>query len=410
MVADFHRRGVRVLFPMMMWDQGTRDPGKPWPDAIAELMKEIDADGINGDTQDGVPLAFSLAAEKIGHPLAFEPEGGPSDEAAALERDDLGPVQVSVRSHGGPLSWLETAPHGQYQRPLESATRPTTCNSPSSTAKAGRAGRTSGASGTGSRPRDAEATRRVATIERAVAPFLVSQDWEPFYPMQQLRRLRQPLADGRPHLVDDREPQRIRRVQRQQMSVPRKRDALFRPLSRRGTEARAPRASDCSSFPIEAHGFGAVLAIHGAPDEQAGSPAGAHEDDDGAPLSSYSHEWQACPSKHRRRFPRPRRPPTRPKEWSKFPAANFVFKVQGIEIEGSDDIGVDVQYPWERFAAPLSTSSGCTSIRSTSTSIRSPMRSSRSSSMPRIIIRRTTLNFLRDWKNGNYPQAGATSR
>ena len=23
MVADFHRRGVRVLFPMMMWDQGT---------------------------------------------------------------------------------------------------------------------------------------------------------------------------------------------------------------------------------------------------------------------------------------------------------------------------------------------------------------------------------------------------
>ncbi len=59
MVADFHRRGVRVLFPMMMWDQGTRDPGEPWPDAIAKLMAAIDADGINGDTQDGVPLAFS---------------------------------------------------------------------------------------------------------------------------------------------------------------------------------------------------------------------------------------------------------------------------------------------------------------------------------------------------------------
>ena len=34
-------------------------------------------------------------------------------------------------------------------------------------------------------PRDGEATRRVATIERAVAPFLASQDWEPFYPMRQ---------------------------------------------------------------------------------------------------------------------------------------------------------------------------------------------------------------------------------
>ena len=65
MIADFHRRGVRVLFPMMMWDQGTRDPGEPWPQAIADLMKEIGADGINGDTQDGVPLAFSEAADKI---------------------------------------------------------------------------------------------------------------------------------------------------------------------------------------------------------------------------------------------------------------------------------------------------------------------------------------------------------
>jgi hypothetical protein len=75
MVADFHRRGVRVLFPMMMWDQGTRDPGMSWKDAIASLMAEVGADGINGDTQDGVPLAFSLAADKTGHLLAFEPEG-----------------------------------------------------------------------------------------------------------------------------------------------------------------------------------------------------------------------------------------------------------------------------------------------------------------------------------------------
>ncbi len=58
-------------------------------------MKEIDADGVNGDTQDGVPLAFSLAAERVGHPLAFEPEGGPARRGAGVERDDMGPVQVS---------------------------------------------------------------------------------------------------------------------------------------------------------------------------------------------------------------------------------------------------------------------------------------------------------------------------
>ena len=45
-------------------------------------------------------------------------------------------------------------------------------------------------------PRDAEATRRVATIERGVAPFLVSPDWEPHGADAALRRLRQSLAAG----------------------------------------------------------------------------------------------------------------------------------------------------------------------------------------------------------------------
>src|SRR5437879_11649125 len=32
-------------------------------------------------------------------------------------------------------------------------------------------------------PRDGEATRRVASLERAIAEYLVSRDWEPLYPM-----------------------------------------------------------------------------------------------------------------------------------------------------------------------------------------------------------------------------------
>src|ERR1700686_3191573 len=85
MIADFHGRGVRVLFPMMMWDQGPADPGQAWPDAIASLMKEIGADGINGDPQDGVPRAYVEASEKIGHSLVFQPEGGPHDEAVSYD-------------------------------------------------------------------------------------------------------------------------------------------------------------------------------------------------------------------------------------------------------------------------------------------------------------------------------------
>ena len=61
----------------------------------------------------------------------------------------------------------------------------------------------------GINPRDAEATRRVAAIERGVAPFLVSPDWEPLYPMHSygVYASRWPL--GRQDRLDHRQPQRL---------------------------------------------------------------------------------------------------------------------------------------------------------------------------------------------------------
>ncbi len=56
-------------------------------------------------------------------------------------------------------------------------------------------------------PRDAEATRRVATIERAVAPFLVSQEWEPFYSDASVWGLCEPVAAGVADGMDDRQSQ-----------------------------------------------------------------------------------------------------------------------------------------------------------------------------------------------------------
>jgi len=34
----------------------------------------------------------------------------------------------------------------------------------------------------------------------------------------------------------------------------------------------------------------------------------------------------------------------------KIPGGDFAFKVEGIEVEGHNDVGVDVQYPWEKDA------------------------------------------------------------
>src|SRR5262249_53467119 len=88
MVADFHRRGVRVLFPVMLWDQGTRDFGAREEQALAEELAEVGADGINGDTMAAVPRSYRVASDKTGHPLAFEPEHLSVDEALAYNNMD----------------------------------------------------------------------------------------------------------------------------------------------------------------------------------------------------------------------------------------------------------------------------------------------------------------------------------
>ena len=58
MVEDFHRRGVKVLFPMMMWDQGPEMKASRMG-SNCRIDESCDADGVNGDTQDGVPVAFA---------------------------------------------------------------------------------------------------------------------------------------------------------------------------------------------------------------------------------------------------------------------------------------------------------------------------------------------------------------
>ena len=61
----FHRRGVKVFLPTMPWDNGTRREGEPdWEADRASSSRRVGADGINGDTYNGVPRAFFDACER----------------------------------------------------------------------------------------------------------------------------------------------------------------------------------------------------------------------------------------------------------------------------------------------------------------------------------------------------------
>ena len=64
------------------------------------------------------------------------------------------------------------------------------------------------------------------------------------------------------------------------------------------------------------------------------------------PLSSYSAEWKFLPQQMVP-IEKTKSSSTTPENMVRVPAGDFTFKVDGIEIEGFNDVGVDVQYPWE---------------------------------------------------------------
>ncbi len=346
MIAEFHARGVRVLFPMMMWDQGTRDPGMSWPDSIASLMKEVGADGINGDTQDGVPLAFSTAADKVGHPLVFEPEGGPSDEALAWNIMTWGQYSYPFVPMVDKYKWLEPRHmvniSDRWKHDKTDNLQFAFFNGVGWESWENVWGIWNGIT-----PRDAEATRRVATMERAVAPFLISAGWEPLVPMLRygIYASQWPAGNQTVWTIVNRNDYDVEGPQIELAVTP---GVRYFDLYQ-GTEltpAKNQAGKNVLSFPIEAHGYGALLASSSAPDGGIQKLMSTMKNLSATPLATYSHEWKVVPQQIVP-IAAVKPPAGQPADLVKIPEGDFNFRVSGIEIEGFNDIGVDVQYPWE---------------------------------------------------------------
>ncbi len=347
MVADFHRRGVKVLFPFMPWDQGTRDAGMEDWNAIAKLMAEVGADGINGDTLRGIPRAFRTASDALGHPLALEPEHAfPSPfEALAWNNMEWGYWQYPNAPMVSAFKWLEPRHmvnvcdrwnHSKVDN-LQYAFF----------------------NGVGYESweniwgiwnqitaRDAEALRRVAAIERAMAKFLVSPEWQPYAETEQtgIFASRWPLGNSTLWTMVNRTQYDI---EGRQLRVPVQSGMHYFDLWH-GVEL-TPEADEGHSFlnfSIEAHGFGAILATADASDGSLQKLLAEMKQLSARPLSSYSADWTFAPQKI---VPIEKTSPasTIPDGMVLVPATDFTFKVDGIELEGFNDVGVDVQYPWE---------------------------------------------------------------
>jgi iron(II)-dependent oxidoreductase len=166
-------------------------------------------------------------------------------------------------------------------------------------------------------------------------------------------------------------------------------------------QARPGRRS-VLSFPIEAKGYGAILASNGAPDETISLLIVKMKAASATRLSSYSHEWKVLPQQIVP-IPATKVASQAPSGMIKIPEADFLFKVSGIEIEGSNDIGVDVQYSWEdaprRFHEHLMrlNSFYIDEYPVTNAQFREFMDATH-------YRPKDDLNFLRGWSNGTFPK------
>jgi formylglycine-generating enzyme required for sulfatase activity len=393
MVADFHRRGVRVFFPTMPWDQGTRDEGLPFAEAAARLMADLHADGINGDTFTGIPFSFREASDATRHPVVLEPE-------VAMESDEM--VRWNIQSWGywgynfiptvSRYKWLEPRHMvnicRRWARDHTDDLQHAFFNGVGFESWENIWGIWNGLT-----PRDAEALRRMSTVERQFAEFLVSPEWEPHTSTLQygVYASRFPTAGRTLWTVVNRNEYP---VAGEQLAVPVSDGVRWFDVWN-GKELRPENGR--LSFPVEAQGFGAILAAPAADEAFLARMSKLAA----VPLATLSREWRSIPqtlveiaaTKPSREVPAGMVP---------IPAGEFEFEVHGVEIEGGNSDGVDVQYPWEPSAR---------------------RHHHRRMSMKSFFMDRTPVtnqqfaaflnasgyrpkdghNFLREWKNGSYP-------
>ena len=346
MVEDFHKHGVRVLFPVMVWDQGTHDEGIPNWESTAKLMAEIGADGINGDTLDGMPKAFRDASDKTGHPIVFEPEGYPSSNEMlnynsmnwGYWRYPFAPLISESKlidpRHMVNISdrWNRSKTNNLQAAFINGAGLETWENVWSIW--------------NGITPRGAESIRRVAAVDRAIALFLISPDWEPLTPTEQFGVFATgwPLDGEKVFTLMNRNEYNVTGPQ---LELPYAASLHYYDLWH-GIELKPEQQGHTVtlSFEIEAHGYGALLVTPELKNPAIQALLKASKTWNATPLNSLSDIWIPLPQQVVP-IAKTAIPKADPADMVKLPTTDFLFRVSGMEIEGDNGAGVDVQYPWE---------------------------------------------------------------
>jgi formylglycine-generating enzyme required for sulfatase activity len=345
-VDAFHRRGVRVLFPINLWDQGTRAEGVPDSAAIARLMADVGADGLNGDTLAGFPPVFRRESDAAGRPLALEPTDSPPAMALSWNTMSWGLCwKYSFQPLLSTFKWLEPR-HMVHVAPRWGRDKTNDLQF----AFFNGAGIVTWENIWGIwnelTARDRAALRRTAAVLRSYPELLSSRDWQPFWPVEQPGVFASAFpGDSRTlwTLVNRNEQE----VSGPQLRIPHVEGARYYDLWS-GAELSPDLADGWAilEFVLEGGGFGAVLKTTVPLDERESKLLARAREWSKTPLRSESTEW--APARQvLKEIPPTARAQEPPPGMVRIEGGPYLFAVSGIEIEGGDLAGVDVQLPWE---------------------------------------------------------------
>ncbi len=351
MVEEFHRNGVYVLIPIIYWDNGTRDEGVSMAEGLAKLAKELDINGLNGDTMFPVNREFYEEALKVGHPLALEPEAGmgktidglawnvlswgywwpdpqgPYPKVPAVDRykfieprhlthvcdrwaqDRTDMLQYAFFNGDGYESWENI--FGVWNQIT---------------------------------PRDAEAIRRIAAIYRALPELLVSPDYEPFTPTLQ-KDIFATKFPGKEMTLWTFINRSSSMINGDQIQVPFSTGFRYFDLWN-GSELKPQIAVNGAtlSFDLEHRGYGALLASYGAPNQSVNKLLVFMQNRSQIKLSELSDKWNILPQQFIEiTHTVPANDP--PEGMVNIPASRFKFEVEDA-LNWTNE-GAGVQYPWE---------------------------------------------------------------
>lgn len=402
MVKQFHKNGVKVLFPYNPWDIGTRRESKSDAETFAEILSFIDADGLNGDVTTGLGSAWRTAFDKAKPGMVIEPELDNDDKY--LEYDQMGwgyweyPFIPSISKR----KWIEPK---HMVHVCDRWARNHTNNL-----------QFAFFNGVGFEtweniwsiynemtPRAVETVKRISKINCTFYPLLTGSKWEPHYPMLKYGVYASKWSDANSSLwtIVNRNDYDVKG---EQIKIPADSNAVYYNVWNGETlNPELENKNYVLSFEIEKNGYASVLEINkNADDKELKNFLEEMKQLAKIKLKDCSNEWKPV---KQQLVTIPKTEPTdkTPAGMIKIPAVRYEMNVSGIEIEGGENPGVDMQMPGED--CPRRHHHSFIDLQAfyideypvTNAEYKKFIDETKYSPIDKI-------NFLKDWKNGMYPE------